>query len=98
MASDYWSRLLGNRIGRRRVLAATGATALGAAFLEACGGSDSGSNGSGNGGSQGGNSSAVAKAEDTTKQAKRGGIIKDRNTADPPTYDVQQAIAPLNFP
>jgi peptide/nickel transport system substrate-binding protein len=95
--SDYWTRIINGRTSRRRVLAATGGSALGAALLAACGGSDSGSSG---GGGSGGNKapSAVAKAEDTSKLAKRGGIIKDRNTADPPTYDVQQAIAPLNFP
>src|SRR5262245_34634915 len=93
MASDYWTRLLDSRIGRRRAIAATGATALGAAFLAACGGSsDSGTSSSKD------VSGAVVKPSDTSKEAKRGGTIKDRNTADPPTYDVQQAIAPLNFP
>jgi len=96
MATDYWSRILENRIGRRRAIAATGATALGAAFLAACGGSnDSGGSG---GGSSKDVSGVVVKPTDSTKDAKRGGIIKDRNTADPPTYDAHQAIAPLNFP
>src|SRR6476620_1395183 len=96
MANDYWSRILENRIGRRRAIAATGATALGAAFLAACGGSnDSGGSG---GGSSKDVSGVVVKPSDSFKEAKRGGIIKDRNTADPPTYDAHQAIAPLNFP
>jgi peptide/nickel transport system substrate-binding protein len=96
MADNYWSQILNSRIGRRRAIAATGATALGAAFLAACGGgSNSGDSG---GGSSKDVSGLVVKPSDSTKDAKRGGIIKDRNTADPPTYDAHQAIAPLNFP
>src|SRR5437868_1906444 len=97
MADNYWSQVLDKRIGRRRALAATGATALGAAFLAACGGG-SNSGDSGGGGSSKDVSSLVVKPSDSFKEAKRGGIIKDRNTADPPTYDAHQAIAPLNFP
>ena len=48
MQSNYWSRTLAHRISRRRALAATGATALGSAFLIACG---SGNNNAGKGGS-----------------------------------------------
>jgi glycerol kinase len=33
MADNYWSQVLNNRIGRRRAITATGATALGAAYL-----------------------------------------------------------------
>ncbi len=40
MANNYWDRVLTRRVGRRRALAATGATAFGAAFLAACGGDD----------------------------------------------------------
>jgi ABC-type transport system substrate-binding protein len=40
--SNYWTRVLQNRVSRRRALAASGATALGAAFLAACGGGDDG--------------------------------------------------------
>src|SRR6188768_2362549 len=96
MANGYWDQALKGRICRRRAIAATGATALGAAFLAACGGgSDSGGSSSG---SSKDVSGLVVKPSDSTKDAKRGGIIKDRNTADPPTYDAHQAIAPLNFP
>ena len=42
MQANYWTNLLGRRTSRRRALAATGGTALGAAFLAACGGGDDG--------------------------------------------------------
>jgi peptide/nickel transport system substrate-binding protein len=41
MESNYWSRLVRGRISRRRALIGTGAGALGAAFLAACGSDDS---------------------------------------------------------
>jgi peptide/nickel transport system substrate-binding protein len=77
------------------VLALTGGATAASALLAACGGgskSDSGSNGSTKD-----SSGLVTQPEDTTKQAKRGGSIKDRQTADPSTLDPQQPIAPLNF-
>ena len=37
MEQRYWSSVLNNRIGRRRAIVATGATALGAAFLAGLG-------------------------------------------------------------
>lgn len=40
MAGNYWDRVLKSRVGRRRALAATSATAFSAAFLAACGGDD----------------------------------------------------------
>jgi ABC-type transport system substrate-binding protein len=87
----YWSRLMASRVKRRTALAATGASALGAAFLAACGGGDSGGGGEAR-------SSLVAKPEDTLKQAKRGGILKDRANADAASFSVQEPIAPLNYP
>jgi peptide/nickel transport system substrate-binding protein len=91
--SNYWSSVLDRRINRRRALAATGAMTAGAALLAACGGSDSG-------GSSGGNSakksSLVLDPEDTSKQAKKGGVLKDRNFGDPPSLDVIQATVSWN--
>jgi ABC-type transport system substrate-binding protein len=84
MASSYWTKVVSNRISRRRALAATGAGALGAAFLAACGSdNDSGSSGS-TGGSTGGSksNSILATPQDTTSQAKAGGVIKDYYTAE----------------
>jgi peptide/nickel transport system substrate-binding protein len=40
MQENYWTKILGRRVSRRRALAATGATAASAAFLAACGGGD----------------------------------------------------------
>src|SRR5262245_44446374 len=95
--NSYWERAMTGRVGRRRALTLVGGSALGAAFLAACGGSDSGG---GNGGSGDGKdkSSLIAKSEDVTKQAKKGGILKDRTGADAPTMDVHGAVAPLNTP
>jgi peptide/nickel transport system substrate-binding protein len=85
---SYWSSLTKHRLNRRRALAATSGGIAAAAFLAACGGGDGGQSES--------KSSLVVKPEDSIKQAKRGGIIKDRNNGDAPTLDVHQPIAPLN--
>jgi peptide/nickel transport system substrate-binding protein len=72
-------------------------TAAAAAFLAACGGDDDGDGGSSSGG--GGEKKTLAiKTEDSVKEAKRGGTIKDRTNADVSSMDVQQPIAPLNYP
>ena len=94
MNHSYWSKSLTYRIGRRRALAATGGTALAAALLAACGssGSSSGSGGSGND-----KSSLVSQPVDTTKQAVRGGVLKDRAPSEPNTLDIGNAVAPLNL-
>ena len=47
MADNYWARVLDKRIGRRRALKVTGASAAAAAFLAACGGDDNGSSSTG---------------------------------------------------
>src|SRR3954469_7304896 len=94
MEQPYWSSFLNNRIGRRRAMAATGAGALGAAFLAACGGSDSGGGGSGGGLKE--SNSLVLTPVDTSKQAKKGGVLKDRNFGDPPSLDVIQATVSWN--
>ena len=89
----YWSRIMDKRVGRRRALAATGGMTAAAAFLAACGGSDTG------GGENGGDSSGlVTSAVDTSKSAKRGGLLRDRATGDPNTLDPSAAINPLNPP
>src|SRR6266542_2392439 len=84
MNESYWSKILTQRLGRRRALAATGGTAASAVLLAACGSGSSGSS-SGKGTA---NSGFVATPSDTTAQAKRGGISKDRAFADPPTLDI----------
>jgi peptide/nickel transport system substrate-binding protein len=77
---SYWDLITDRRINRRRALALSGSAALGAAFLAACGGSDD----SGGGGQT---SSLVTNPEDTTKQAKRGGVYKSNLTADVGSWD-----------
>src|SRR5688572_9190136 len=88
MDTNYWSASLRQTMGRRRALTATGALGIGAAFVVACGGGDSG------GGSQSG-SSLVAKPVDTTRQVKRGGIMKDRAFADPSSLDILTPNNPI---
>ena len=85
---SYWSTRLTRRLSRRRALAATGAAATAAAILAACGGGDD------DGRSE--KSSAVTEPVDTTKQAKRSGVMKDRTFADPPSLDVFTANNPWN--
>ncbi len=76
--NGYWNRVLQSRATRRRTLALTGGTAVGAALLAACGGEDGGG---------GGKSSLVVKPEDTTRQAKRGGVYKASITTDAGSWD-----------
>jgi ABC-type transport system substrate-binding protein len=76
---SYWSRTLEHRLSRRRAIAATGAAALGAAFLAACGG-------------DGGRDEEevvglVTQPADTRKEAKRGGTLRFSVTADIPNLD-----------
>ncbi len=96
MQSNYWSGVLATRVTRRRGMAFTGGATLSAAFLAACGGGSS-SNSSSGGGSKD-QSGIVTKPVDTSKDAKRGGILKDKTNADITSMDVQQPLAPLNIP
>ena len=74
MQESYWSRFTDSRMSRRRALTLTGGTALGAAFLAACGGSDS--NSSSDSGSSSGpkdSSGLLTQMKDDQANAKRGG-------------------------
>ena len=87
MSGNYWDRVLDRRFSRRRALAATGAGALGAAFLAACGGGDDDGSDGGSGGAEKKTSGLLGKREDTSKQAKPGGTLMMTNPADPPHFD-----------
>ena len=86
--ANYWTGVLDQRLSRRHAVTATGAGALGAAFLAACGGSDSG------GGSSGGNkSSLVAPVVDETKNVKRGGVLKRIVSSEWQPFDPMLSVA-----
>lgn len=85
MQDSYWSRFAGQRMGRRRALALSGGSAAAAAFLAACG--------SGSEGGDGDKSGLIIKAEDTFKQAERGGTLKRETPTDTPTFDFRTPIS-----
>src|SRR5581483_9299213 len=97
--ASYWQDIASLRMTRRRTLAASGGAALGTALLAACGGgSDSGSGG----GRKGEASKLVARVEDTTKDAKPGGLwIKplsaDILNLDPYGVTIGSAHAPWGY-
>ena len=94
MESNYWSKTLSGRINRRRLIAASGASALGAAFLAACGGGDDGE-------SSGSSDKTSLIIEDGGLQVtgqERAASSRTAPTADAPSFNVQEPIAPLNNP
>src|SRR5688572_1220131 len=74
---NYWARVSTSRVSRRRGLALAGGSAVAGAFLAACGGGDKAE--------ESDKSGLLTKFTDTTKQAKRGGILKDRTFSDTPS-------------
>src|SRR5688572_18721701 len=95
MKTSYWETILERRLSRRRALVGSSAAASAAAFLAACGGGEDGD--SGGGGTGGGASSLVTKSQDTSKQAKTGGTLKEYANSEPAHLDAQQPLASLNF-
>jgi peptide/nickel transport system substrate-binding protein len=87
MTQVYWSNVLRGRISRRRAMASVGGSAAAAAFLAACGGSDDSSGGGSSSGTGSGSSGIVVQPVDTMKEARRGGVLKDRIHADVATFD-----------
>jgi ABC-type transport system substrate-binding protein len=69
MSQNYWSRVVQQRITRRRALASAGAGALGAAFLAACGGGGDENQGPVD------RSGLLSPVVDETKDVKRGGTV-----------------------
>jgi len=70
-------------------MASAGGLTAATAFLAACGGGSDGEEATDN-------STLLSKPVDTTKVAKRTGVIKDRTHADPPTLDGIGANSPWN--
>ena len=92
MPTNYWDKLVRERLSRRRMLAATGAATAGGALLVACGGSEEESD------AATGQSRLVTKPADVTKQAKSGGTMNDRVNREPGHFDGQaQGQVQLNF-
>ena len=91
MSENYWNGVLSRRLGRRRALAAAGGLAAGAAILSACGGDDAG------GGGGGGAGGVIYKPKDSTKSAKRGGVIKSYLQNYPLSFDLQSFPFGLSF-
>ncbi|HWO72981.1 MAG TPA: ABC transporter substrate-binding protein [Dehalococcoidia bacterium] len=90
MTHGYWQGALETRIRRRRALIASGAALAGAALAAACGGEeDSWEEGPKD------TSGLLTKPVDTTKQARRGGVLKRNVSADAPSLDPHQNFAPV---
>ena len=96
MADNYWSQVLNNRIGRRRAIAGDRGDGAGRCLPRCLRWQRQRQRRSGS--SSKDVEQPRRQAEDTTKDAKRGGILKDRNTADPPTYDAHQADRAAELP
>jgi len=82
----YWQRWLRPRLGRRRFLAALGATGA-AVALSACGSSSNASPTATAG------ETLLATPEDTTSTAKQGGVLRSVLVADVPSFDPHSAAS-----
>jgi ABC-type transport system substrate-binding protein len=93
MNKDYWSSTLSGRASRRRLLAGSGAGALGAVLLAACGGGD---DKKASGGAKDA-SGLLYKPVDTTKQAVQGGTFQSFYNRSPNTLDPLQGSGDQSF-
>jgi len=82
MSANYWSNVLTQRVSRRRALVSTGATAVGAALLAACGGGSDEPQ-------KVDKESVIAKFVDTSKSATKGGIWQTYMARSSITFDPQ---------
>ena len=85
MHGNYWQGILNQRLTRRRALAATGASALGAAFLAACGGDDGGGSSGPTGPAD--RSGLLAPIRDETSAAVPGGTFPYNHSNNVVTLD-----------
>jgi peptide/nickel transport system substrate-binding protein len=92
MAASYWHDTLSRRLSRRRAIVVAGGSTAGAAFLAACGG---GSDSGGEAKTTKDSSGLLVQPVDTSKQAKRGGILKRNLASDLPNLDPHQNNAPV---
>src|SRR5439155_4324888 len=90
MEKSFWRPTL----SRRRVLALSGAGSA-AALLAACGGGSKTSSGTSGAANQSG---LISTPLDTSKQAKRGGVLKWFQANEPAHMDIHIGLAPLNTP
>jgi ABC-type transport system substrate-binding protein len=88
MTNSYWSGLLSQRVARRRALATASGAATAAGVLAACGGGSKTQSSSSSTG-------LLNQPVDTTKTAKRGGVIKDRIHGDVSSLD--SALGSVTF-
>jgi peptide/nickel transport system substrate-binding protein len=93
MKRSYWEQSVSSRVSRRRALAFAGSAGAATALLAACGSGGSSSKGSSGGAGAG----LLTKPVDTTKQAKRGGLMKLVVNSDVPSLDVQQNYTGNDF-
>src|SRR5690242_21286150 len=82
MERDYWSPIGSQRFSRRRAIALGGSAGAVGAILAACGSSNKKPGESG--ASQ---SSLITPMEDSSKQAKRGGVLKWYTPLEPNNFD-----------
>jgi len=87
--TNYWHRFTSARVGRRRGLQAAALVGASAAFLAACGGDDEGT-GTGGAGDSGSNG-LVTRVTDSTKEAKRGGVLNWFSATESPSFDLATA-------
>ncbi len=87
MSPSYWGKLLARRASRRRIVAGSAATVLGASLLAACGGQTDKRAASG----------LITEGVDTTKQAKPGGVLKISRPTDIQSFHPYQLNSPLGW-
>lgn len=88
MTKSYWSAVSRGRVGRRQLLAGSGAAILGGAILAACGG---------DGQPAGQSGGLLTEPQDTSRQARRGGVRLDSVGTDVQGFDDFQISAPVPY-
>ncbi|HXH21636.1 MAG TPA: ABC transporter substrate-binding protein [Dehalococcoidia bacterium] len=86
--NGYWSRVMLSRLSRRRAIAGAATVGAGAAALSVIG-----CGGGGDGGGGGGGQATTDKPQDTTAQAKAGGVYRIIQTADPVNLDPNRSTS-----